>query len=82
LGYIEAFDTEAAVAMGVGQPARIFRTVDGGRTWVQTYHNDASGIFLDAMTGPEGFHTLCFAKKGRAAWAAGRNGLIARLDMP
>jgi photosystem II stability/assembly factor-like uncharacterized protein len=46
---IEAFGTEAAVVMGVGQPARMFHTNDGGQTWVQTYHNDAPGIFLDAM---------------------------------
>jgi len=46
---IEAFGPEEAVVMGAGQPAKIFRTADGGRTWVQTYHNDAPGIFLDAM---------------------------------
>ncbi|MCX6566671.1 MAG: YCF48-related protein [Candidatus Aminicenantes bacterium] len=46
---IEAFGAEAAVIMGVGQPARMFRTDDGGQTWVQTYLNDAPGIFLDAM---------------------------------
>lgn len=39
---------------------------DGGQTWI-------------AIGGPEGFHTLGFAGNGLAAWAAGRNGLIARL---
>lgn len=46
---IEGFDSETAVAMGVGSPAKIYRTEDGGRTWALVYENDAPGIFLDAM---------------------------------
>jgi photosystem II stability/assembly factor-like uncharacterized protein len=39
---------------------------DGGRTW-------------RAIAGP-GFHTLSVARGARAAWAAGENGTVARLD--
>lgn len=46
---IEGFDSETAVAMGVGRPAKIYRTENGGRTWVLVYENDTPGIFLDGM---------------------------------
>jgi len=46
---IEAFSAETACAMGVGRPAKIFKTTDGGTTWTERYHDDAPGIFLDAM---------------------------------
>jgi len=33
------------------------------------------------IAGPAGFHSLSFAKKGKAAWAVGRNGLVAKLEI-
>src|SRR4051794_808366 len=36
---IEAFDGTTALIMGVGEPAYILRTVDGGDTWKVVYEN-------------------------------------------
>ena len=46
---IEAFDSMRAVVMGVGAPAYILRTTDGGDTWKVVYENKEKGMFLDAM---------------------------------
>src|SRR5664279_2441109 len=46
---IEAFDESIAVIMGVGEPAYILRTIDGGETWKLVYLNKTKGMFLDAM---------------------------------
>jgi photosystem II stability/assembly factor-like uncharacterized protein len=46
---IEAFDGSTAIIMGVGEPAYILRTVDGGDSWKVVYENKAKGMFLDAM---------------------------------
>lgn len=46
---IEAFDATTAVIMGVGEPAYILRTIDGGESWKVVYENNTKGMFLDAM---------------------------------
>jgi photosystem II stability/assembly factor-like uncharacterized protein len=46
---IEAFDGSTAVIMGVGEPAYILRTTNGGETWKVVYENKTKGMFLDAM---------------------------------
>lgn len=46
---IEAFDKNTAVIMGVGEPAYILKTTDGGESWKLVYENHTKGIFLDAM---------------------------------
>jgi hypothetical protein len=46
---IEAFDAKTAVIMGVGEPAYILKTVDGGDSWKVVYENMNKGMFLDAM---------------------------------
>jgi photosystem II stability/assembly factor-like uncharacterized protein len=46
---IEAFDIATAVIMGVGEPAYMLRTTDGGTTWKVVYENKTKGMFLDAM---------------------------------
>lgn len=46
---IEAFDETSAVIMGIGEPAYILRTADGGNTWKVVYENKTKGMFLDAM---------------------------------
>lgn len=55
---IEAFGPDEAVVMGIDRPARIFRTADGGRTWIKAYENDSPGIFLDGMSFFDGKHGL------------------------
>lgn len=46
---IEAFDETSAVIMGIGEPAYILRTADGGQNWKVVYENKTKGMFLDAM---------------------------------
>lgn len=70
-GYREAVafvpGTRPPVAVTVGPSGSDF-SLDLGRTWAP-------------IETPAGLHALAFAKKGRAGWAVGRNGLIARLDL-
>lgn len=46
---IEAFDAATAIIMGIGEPAYILKTVDGGDSWKVVYENKSKGMFLDAM---------------------------------
>ena len=46
---IEAFDANIAIIMGVGEPAYILRTIDGGDSWKLVFENKTKGMFLDAM---------------------------------
>ncbi len=46
---IEAFDETQAIIMGIGEPAYILRTIDGGENWKIVYENKTKGMFLDAM---------------------------------
>jgi photosystem II stability/assembly factor-like uncharacterized protein len=46
---IEAFDTDKAIVVNSGSPAYILLTIDGGKSWTQTYKNTDSAIFLDGM---------------------------------
>lgn len=46
---IQAFSAQKAVVMGIGSPAYLLATNDGGKTWVLNYENKAKDIFLDGM---------------------------------
>jgi len=46
---IEAFNDREALVINAGEPAHIFRTSDGGKTWERVYFNDTKGIFFDGM---------------------------------
>jgi hypothetical protein len=46
---IEAFDSSTAKLMAVDAPAIILKTNDGGNTWKEVFHDDTTGMFLDAM---------------------------------
>lgn len=46
---IEAFDASTAIIMGIGDPAYMLKTTDGGQTWKVVYENKTKGMFLDAM---------------------------------
>jgi photosystem II stability/assembly factor-like uncharacterized protein len=46
---IEAFDSNKAIIVNAGSPAFILLTVDGGKSWTETYKNTDSAIFLDGM---------------------------------
>jgi photosystem II stability/assembly factor-like uncharacterized protein len=46
---IEAFDESHALIMGIGEPAYILRTINGGAAWSVVFENKTKGMFLDAM---------------------------------
>ena len=46
---IEAFNAYTALIMGIGEPAYILKTEDGGDGWRIVYENLEKGMFLDAM---------------------------------
>ena len=46
---IEAFDANTALIMAVDVPAIILKTIDGGKTWKEVFHDDTKGMFLDAI---------------------------------
>jgi photosystem II stability/assembly factor-like uncharacterized protein len=59
--------TAPPIAVTVGPSGSDF-SLDLGKSW-------------SPIVTPAGFHALGFAKKGRAGWAVGRNGLIAKLKL-
>lgn len=46
---IHAFDSATAVIASAGQPARIYRTTDGGRTWTVRHSDPRPSAFFDSM---------------------------------
>jgi photosystem II stability/assembly factor-like uncharacterized protein len=46
---IEAFSKEEAVVMGIGSPAKVYKTKDGGLHWKQVFVDHRKEMFLDAM---------------------------------
>lgn len=46
---IEAFGPDKAIVVNAGSPAYILLTIDGGKTWKESYKNLDSAIFLDGM---------------------------------
>lgn len=46
---IAAFDAHCALAMVAGQPARIYRTIDAGRSWQVVHEDPRPTAFFDAM---------------------------------
>lgn len=46
---IAAFNDKVAVAISAGNPAKAFRTEDGGKTWKLVYEKSHDKIFFDSM---------------------------------
>jgi hypothetical protein len=46
---IHAFNENAALIMGIGEPAVILKTEDGGQSWQKVFEDSTKGMFLDAM---------------------------------
>ena len=46
---VEGFSEKVAIIMGVGEPAYILRTIDGGQKWKVVFEDKTKGMFLDAM---------------------------------
>jgi photosystem II stability/assembly factor-like uncharacterized protein len=47
---IHAWDRDRALILSAGLPAQIYRTDDGGATWLQTYNNETPGVFFNAVS--------------------------------
>nr|MBC7612605.1 oxidoreductase [Pseudopedobacter sp.] len=46
---IKAFSSKEAMIVGIGSPAYILKTIDGGISWVKVYENSRPSIFLDGI---------------------------------
>lgn len=46
---IEAFSNQVAYVLSAGSPAYIFKTIDGGDTWVKQWEDTLPDIFMDGM---------------------------------
>ena len=59
---IDAIDARTAYALSIGNgPAsRIYKTVDGGKTWTMQFKSDDSKVFLDAMSFWDANHGIVF----------------------
>ena len=47
---IHAFDQRRAVVLSAGQPARIYLTDDGGRSWQKKFEHEDKSSFFDAIS--------------------------------
>jgi photosystem II stability/assembly factor-like uncharacterized protein len=55
-----AFDSLQAIIANAGSPASILKTVDGGKTWKEVYHNDHADIFLDGIDFWDGMRGIIY----------------------
>jgi photosystem II stability/assembly factor-like uncharacterized protein len=47
---VHAFDTKQAVIVSAGQPARVYRTTNGGESWKMCHEHPDPGSFFDALS--------------------------------
>ncbi len=60
---IEAIDADTAwtLSIGPGEASRIYKTVDGGKTWVMQFKNDNPKAFFDAIAFWDAKNGLAFS---------------------
>lgn len=46
---VHAMDDRTALLLSTGEPAKIFKTHDGGKRWTEQYADDRPGVFFDGM---------------------------------
>ncbi|MGQ0560640.1 MAG: amidohydrolase family protein, partial [Gemmatimonadota bacterium] len=46
---VEAFDSLTAYVLSAGEDGRIYKTTDGGRSWMLQFRNTTSGAFFDCF---------------------------------
>ena len=60
---IEGFDADTAYVMssGDGDKSRIYKTIDGGKTWILQYSDKRLGFFLDSLACDSKIHCLALS---------------------
>ena len=58
---VEAFSATSALLLTAGNPAKVYKTTDGGNSWLETYSNTTEGIFFDAMDFWDDQHGIAFS---------------------
>ncbi|MDZ7848974.1 MAG: YCF48-related protein [Owenweeksia sp.] len=58
---IHAWSPREALILSAGLPAVILKTSNGGQSWRETYRNEQTGVFFDAMDFWDGAHGIAFS---------------------
>ena len=58
---VQAFDPRTAILLSAGEPAKIYKTTDGGQSWTERYANETPGVFFDAMAFWDRRHGIAFS---------------------
>lgn len=58
---VEGVDERTAYLLSAGATARIYKSGDGGRSWVRQYVNDTPGVFFDGMAFWDAEHGIAFS---------------------
>ncbi|MDN5215985.1 YCF48-related protein [Fulvivirgaceae bacterium BMA12] len=58
---ILAFDENICFIISIGLPAKIFKTTDGGKNWMESYSNEKEGVFFDAIDFWDRQHGIAFS---------------------
>ena len=58
---VQAIDADTAYLLNAGEPARIYKTTDGGSHWTLQYTNTTRGVFFDAMAFWDAEHGIAFS---------------------
>lgn len=69
---VHAIDAQTAFLMSAGPAekgqARIYKTIDGGQTWLLLYQTQQPGVFLDGMDFWDKAHGLVFGDPVNSKW--------------
>jgi len=73
---IKAFSRDKAIVMNAGEPAHIFLTENGGKSWQRVYFDDTKGIFFDGLSFANNQEGVAIGDplQGRFAMLRTRNG--------
>ena len=58
---IHAFDQNTCFIISIDLPAKIFKTTDGGKNWIESYSNEKEGVFFDAIDFWDRQHGIAFS---------------------
>ncbi len=58
---VHAFNENLAFVISAGLPAKIYKTINGGKSWKEVYANNQEGVFFDAMDFWDKKHGIAFS---------------------